>query len=221
MNFINEFVSFPNISKTMKTKYHINNLLIQGFGFDKDIINIDFSNSTPYIITDILKFCTFDENKKIKNTSFFWDLTIGKRIECLLKIILLNNTHKKNIYVNCLNSKCNENIEFEFSLEKILTQYCLDDYSDQVEVKIKDNTIFMRKPTGLDQLELLKIKNLNETSIKRDFIKKLVFKQEILNNNVLSILYDNLDLIDDLLSEHDPLIDFNISLICPVCNHEK
>src|SRR5215216_3988980 len=81
-------VPFPHVPEAIKSSFSIKELTLRRFGRHESDLNIDFAHwPRPVLITRILESCTRDEGRKRVSENFFWDLTVGKRIEGLLNLI--------------------------------------------------------------------------------------------------------------------------------------
>src|SRR5215471_13064150 len=79
--------SFPKVADEVKARYSISDLALRPFGLYESDLSVDFSHTPrPFLVTQILECCTRDVQGAKIATSFFWDLTVGKRTECLLNL---------------------------------------------------------------------------------------------------------------------------------------
>ncbi|HEX6624638.1 MAG TPA: hypothetical protein VF064_13075, partial [Pyrinomonadaceae bacterium] len=63
-------------------------LRLRAFGVDERDLSVDFAaTARPLLVTEVLELCTESEERAAPpDPGFFWDLTVGKRIESLLAI---------------------------------------------------------------------------------------------------------------------------------------
>ncbi|NIN69440.1 MAG: hypothetical protein GTO63_33105, partial [Anaerolineae bacterium] len=87
---------------------------------------------------------------------FFWDLPMGKRIECLVTLAASSSPRDLTVYVTCLNGPCGKPMETDISLQEIDELAHCSGGTDPVAIPIEGQTLFLRRPTGKDQLEFLK-----------------------------------------------------------------
>ena len=206
---------FPAISETAKLGFSATALTLRPFGLYESDLNVDFGNTPrPFLVTQILECCTRgDGGPEEVPESFFWNLTVGKRIECLLKLSSPEEQAKIAVTFACQNATCGQQIEVELSLDDIFT---LQDeaYADEhVVVKVGEQQVSLRRPTGADQLTWLEAVFANEATAARTMIGTLLLpgtvSEEVVAAQVLGV--------EQLLDDSDPLIDFKIEVHCPYC----
>jgi len=92
-------------ASTINNNHFQNIISLRPFGNHINDIEIDFTQKNrPLLVTQIIECCTINKNKGF-NQEFFWDLSIGKRIECLL--VLVSQFEKSiSFEMNCLNEEC-------------------------------------------------------------------------------------------------------------------
>lgn len=210
----------PRIPDCIKAKHSISGLSLQPFGlFDNDL-EIDFNQQLPpHLVTQVLKCCTRDITGETPDQAFFWDLTISKRIECLLAIATLGGSSELSIHLRCSNETCQEPMEIEISLEEVADQHRTD-ATDPI-IPIGDDTFMIRKPTGNDQLEWLKSSFPNEDAAIKAMIRTLLHDNDKAGSGQQIPISDDLvKTINEAMEEFDPLVNFSLRVYCPHCNRE-
>lgn len=216
------WVPFPGIPESTKTKYSINGLLLRPFGLFENDLEIDFNQKLyPYLITQILECCTRDKNGEPSEKAFFWDLTIGKRIECVLAIVMSGRASKLPIHLRCLNQTCQEPMEIEFSLEEVAALQHRTDDADPFAIQIDSRNLQFRKPTGSDQLEWLEDSFPDEDAAIKRMIQTLLCNDEKAGSDHEFLIPDEwVKTIDEAMAEIDPLVNFSLTIHCPHCDED-
>jgi hypothetical protein len=213
---------FPAISETAKFGLSATALTLRPFGLYESDLNVDFGNTLrPFLVTQILECCTRADDREEVPESFFWNLTVGKRIECLLKLSSPEEQAKMAVAFACQNAPCGQQIEFELSLDDIFT---LQDeaYADEhVSVEVGEQQIGLRRPTGADQLTWLEASFANEESAARTMIGTLLLPLNAGQPVSGDFVPAQVPGIEQLLDDNDPLIDFKVEVRCPYCETER
>lgn len=216
------FMPFPKILDCTKAKYAVSSLALRPFGLFARDLEIDFSQKRrPFLVTQILQCCTRNKDGDIPNENFFWDLTVGKRIECLLSIAALGCSSEFSIYLGCLNQACQEPMEIEISLEEIANLQRQGDETDPFMIQMGGERLHIRRPTGNDQRKWLKTSFPDEDAAIKAVIRTLLqdnekasYKQEI------KISEEWVKTINETMGEFDPLVNFSLTVYCPHCGKE-
>lgn len=215
-------VQFPPVPYNLKAKYSTSDLSLRPFGAFQDDLNIDFNQRLrPYLVTQILQCCTGHKNGDMFDQTFFWELTIGKRIECLLTITALANTLELPIQLRCLNEACQKQMEIEISLEELANLKNRSDDNDYFMVQFDSERLQMRKPTGNDQLEWLKSTFPNEDAAIKAMIHTLIsYNAKSASNEEYAISDEWVKTINETFTEIDPLVNFSLITYCPYCDKQ-
>jgi hypothetical protein len=216
-------VPFPKIADSKRTKYPVKDLSIRPFGISGNDLDIDFNQKLhPVLVTQILHCCTTDTNGEAPDQAFFWELTVGKRIECLLAIATAGGTSDLFIYLRCLNQSCRQEMEVEVSIDELVALQHRTDDIDHFMVKIGDTSFPIRRPTGCDQLEWLKSSFTDEDAAIKAMIRTLALDEgSILLDQEGQLPDEWVQTINIAMGEFDPLVNFNLSVHCPYCEKES
>ncbi|MCP4117235.1 MAG: hypothetical protein GY737_17935 [Desulfobacteraceae bacterium] len=217
-----DWTPFPAIPGEAGTGYSVTDLFIRPFGLFETDLGINFSqNRRPYLITDILACCTRDMNHGTPEDDFFWDLTIGKRVECLMAIVMSGRASRLPVHPRCLNGMCGEPMEIEFSMEEIAALQHRHDHVDPVAVRIDNREFRFRKPTGRDQLGWLDTPFPDEDAAVRTMIQTLWCRDGTADPDHEAPIPDHwVGTIDNAMMETDPLVNFTLTIHCPHCGRE-
>jgi hypothetical protein len=212
---------FPAISETAKRSYSVTALTLRPLGLDESDLNVDFGNTPrPFLVTQILECCTREtscDGPKEVPESFFWELTVGKRIECLLKLSAPEEQAKMAVAFACQNATCGQQIEVELSLADIFTLQDEAYRDERVSVEVGEQQVALRRPTGADQLTWLEASFANEETAARTMIGSLLLPGTV-SEDVVSA---HVPRLEQLLDDNDPLIDFKVEVHCPYCETER
>jgi hypothetical protein len=218
------YTPFPNVSEHLKTRYSIQGLFIRGFGYSLQDLNINLDGMfSPYVVTKVLECCMMQNNGAALDQSFFWNLTIGKRIECLLTVVSLSDISELFLEIGCGNPVCRKQIQIELSIGDLIDYQHTADRVDKVDILIDDEPMSFRKPTGFDQLKMLKMSGKEDRyALLKKFIELLsIDSGKVGGQNTIALLSsDVLNAVDNALSDADPLINFSISIRCPYCDKD-
>lgn len=216
------WMPFPNIPETICGKYSVNGLDIRPFGQFKYDLEIDFNEKNrPKLITQIIECCVQDGDGRRPEQAFFWDLTVGKRIESLMAIAVLGKLSGLQVNLRCLNVTCHELLEIELTRQEIADLQRRGDEAGSFEVKVNGQRVQLRNPTGNDQLEWLKNQFPDEDTAIRGMILSLAVNGENEGDKQEIVLSDeSFEAINEVMDEFDPLVNFNLTIQCPHCGKE-
>ena len=214
---------FPRIPDSIIAKYSISDLSIRPFGvFEKDLEICFKEKSRPYLVTRILQCCTDDITGNPPESDFFLDLTVGKRIECLLTLATLGGSSLLNFSTPCLNRACNQEMEIQISVDELVALEHQYDDSDSFIIRVADESMIVRKPKGYDQLEWLKNSYGDEDEVIKEVLKTLLSRNEkSIRDRGLLFPDEWVQIINDSMDEFDPLVNFNLMVYCPYCGNER
>ena len=126
-------------------------LFLRPFGGFLEDLEIDFHQTRrPDLEMQILECCISSPDEAKLDSSFFWNLEIGKRTEYLLTLASLSNSSKINVNLRCSNLECQRQMEITIPLLKI-TQLQRQSENQKTEIAIATEKLSLRKPTGNDQ----------------------------------------------------------------------
>lgn len=215
-------VPFPEVPEAIKSSFSIKGLTLRRFGHHESDLNIDFEHwPRPFLITRILESCTRDEGRKRVPENFFWDLTVGKRIEGLLNLIA-SESSEIEIALVCPNGNCAERLQIDFSLDEVAALQQHAQVDEHLSISVDDKVFVFRRPTATDQLAWLKNNFTDETAIVKAMMATLAIPgtdgASFLDGTILP---EHAQTIEQCLDEHDPLVNFNLKIVCPYCTTES
>lgn len=197
-------------------------LPLRPFGHYEDDLDIDFNQRVrPHLVTQILACCTKDRNGEPLGQTFFWDMTIGKRIEYLLTIATLGESSELTTPLRCLNYACQQQIEITLSVEELGHLQPQTDDTVPLLVRVGDEGLQMRRATGGDQLDWLNHSFTDENSAVQAMIQTLVIDHGKDPSNRKNLMIEDwVQVIDNAMEEFDPLVNFSLLILCPYCKKE-
>lgn len=215
--------SFPAIPGSLKSKYGGDELELRLFGLGERDIEIDFEQEfRPFLVTEILQCCTARKTGECVDLDFFRELTIGKRIECLLAIATSGGASEITLQLNCLNEACGELMEIQLSQEEIKGLQPHEEDSQTCRIPVNGRDYFFRKPTGSDQMEWLKSSFPDEETAVEAMIRTLTVRDEAAGTGRETRMSQKwIEAVNEGMKAYDPLVNFDLTVFCPACNQES
>jgi hypothetical protein len=210
------------LPKGLAATYAIATLMLRPFGIDPRDLEVDFSQrSRPALVTDILERCATVANGKSPDRNLLWELQVGTRNECLLRIISMGGAFDAALPMRCLNKACGERIEAELSLDELLGSQ--GETSDSISVDCGEQTIELRKPSGLDQHVWSTQEFESERAAIESMVQMLVVRDDDSppENNIVSLDDDSFSAINRVMGESDSLVNFSFEVVCPYCENNS
>src|ERR1044072_6817174 len=185
-------------------------LTLRRFGIYESDLNIDFSTARPFLVTEILDCCTRDALGQPIDRKFFWDLTVGARTECLLRLAATGDEAEIPLALRCPNRACGRELEIELGVSEIseLQQQVPSDETINVSSRLR-----LRRPTGNDQLAWLGRSFEVESEALQQMLCTLVVEG--------TPSQESLEEIGTVMDEHDPLVNFTVQVQCPDCEQQS
>src|SRR5262245_39918875 len=177
-------------------------LTLRQFGIYESDLNVDFTAPRPFLVTEILDCCTRNASGASVDRSFFWDLTVGARTECLLRLAATDE--EIPLALRCPNRACGRELEIELTVNEIseLQQQALNEEAITV-----DSHLRLRRPTGNDQLAWLGRSFEVESEALEQMLCTLVVEG--------TPSRESFEEIGRVMDEHDPLVNFTVQVQCP------
>lgn len=183
---------------------------LRRFGLTEGDLAVDFlSTDRASLATRLLELCT----PKIDGLpdGVFIDLSIGKRIELLLLLAFGAEGSIVPLLFTC--SSCSEELEIELELAEISNLQRSSDEFEMINVRLDEQTISFRKPTGRDQEIWAETIFRDEKDASREMIDSLTDDPESLRDLAPDAFLE----IENALDEADPLVNFSCVITCEVC----
>ncbi|HLL70136.1 MAG TPA: hypothetical protein VK363_01810 [Pyrinomonadaceae bacterium] len=221
---------FPRLPDTLRSKYACDALALRPFGISEDDLEVSFNGQPrPHLITQVIAACTVGAGGgQPLEPDFFWSLPVGKRIECLLAIAASGDGAEEIVIpLRCLEEACAQPLELELSLPEIVSLQNQTDEAERFTVRRGDEQLYVRRPTGSDQLAWLSARFADEAAAFGAMIGALVSAQEAGASDAADaaavgakIDGEWIGAIEEAMEEFDPLVNFSLSVRCPFCEAE-
>lgn len=203
---------FPSLPATLETAYVARGLRLRRFGMAHEDLRVDFGRGIgPQLITEILACCTERPDGQALAPQFFWDLGVGKRIECLLVLASLEGAGEMSIPLRCPAPSCGQPIEIDLTLEELLA-VGPEAGDDAVSVQLGEECLAVRRPTGADQLAWLQ-RPLQDAHVG----VQTIIRTLVVEGPEMEFTQAWIDAVEATLERDDPLVQFNLSVACPYC----
>lgn len=209
-----QLLPFPALPQALKNRHSIAELALRPFGIHERDLGVDFSATPrPFLVTEILDCCTRDARGNSVGREFFWELTVGTRIECLLRLVLGDERSEIPLALRC--PACGGELEIELTASEI-SELQQQAAASEETIVVSEGRVKLRRPTGSDQLAWLGQRFESEADALRQMIATLIVEgaeQRFLEAG-------SLDEIGRVMDEHDPLVNFSVQMQCPDCERE-
>lgn len=221
--FETDRVYFPSICESLKTQFGLSDLWLRPFGQAAEDREVNFDRPLRLDVEiAVLECCTGDSQGGKPDPSFFWNLEVGKRIECLLAIATIQDREAFMIPLRCLNLACQEGLEIDFSMEELSGIQSSSPTAKSPEIRLGDRTVRIRRPTGADQLQWLEQSFKDEFSATQSMLKMLVIADDRSQLDPEAIDQGEwVSAFNQIMEEIDPLVNFQVQVQCPHCSVEN
>lgn len=207
---MNAGLSYPSLPTALKEKYAVGEPKFRPFGTEESDLSLDFAAADiPALVTQVLAQCSADGEKRLPD-DFLRDLTVGKRLECLLNLAAGGTQSAFFFAFKC--GACGQDLEFELTLDEIAEMQAEADASETVEIAFENQTAVFRKPNARDQ-DKWRAAESNGDNAAETMIRSL----QIAPDNALKISEKDYERLAEAMDEADPLINFNCRVRCAEC----
>lgn len=203
------------------------------FGSEERDLDVDFAATPrPLLVTEILGLCAGDDREagdppgSPRGSDFFWDLTVGARVEALLTVAEASEGRPGvGVALRCPAPGCAQELELELTLPEIfgLNPRGGDEH---VAVRCGEETFKFRRPRGRDQLAWLGGRFADWRAVERAMLRTLVVEEgpdfAARFDAASDAEGDSLArAFDDAMEEFDPLVNFSLRVRCHFCGGES
>ena len=204
-------VPLPEFSQPLAPADARGEIGFRRFGVFLEDLDVDFSAPNRAALgTQLLNQCTVDSCGSLP-AEFFEELSVGKRIECLL--FLATGSPSANLGFPFKCSGCGDELELELSLDEISSLQHSADTTDMIAVNIGDRRIELRKSSGRDQSAWFGEVYSDEYDATARMISQLMTEPV----DIAELGREELDAIDAAMDESDPLVNFSCGVDCLEC----
>lgn len=204
-------VDFPSLPAPLAEKYPVENLRFRAFGTEKEDLAVDFSETDlPFLVSQVLSQCVIGGTENLPK-QFFWDLSVGKRLECLLRLAAGAEKKAFSFPFGC--GSCGEQLALELTLADIAELQSGADQSETFAVERKGKKFVFRKPLGRDQKDWQNQNFDDEKTVMRTIFSSL----QISGEQRADLSDEILQPVEEAFDEADPLVNFNCRADCFEC----
>src|SRR5438045_2230132 len=112
------FPSFPEVAGAGTA---VSGLALRCFGLYESDLSVDFDQTpSPVLVTQLIECCTTSAHGETVNQSVFWNLPVGKRIECLMTLLLAEADSDVTVTFRCARVTCGQESEITISIEELV-----------------------------------------------------------------------------------------------------
>jgi hypothetical protein len=210
---------FPHLPGALRERFAARPLFLCPFGRDAGDLNISFRQELrPLLITQILACSTRDAEGRALDAEFFLSLPVGTRIECLLAIATTGGRAALFIPLSC--KSCALAVEVELTLGEIGELQGRHGGEERFKVCLGTEELWVRRPTGGDQLEWLTRRFVDGDEALRAMAGTLVLDEARAPGGALHLDGAWARALDEALDEFDPLVNYRLLVCCPECGAE-
>src|SRR3990172_7296393 len=208
-------IASPPLPARLVDAYDASGLLLRRFGAGVEDLAVDFQQPPPYAVTDVLVCCARRPDGGRVDPSLFWELSVGARILYLVLLAGMEQTGAFALQLRCPQPACRQAIEIDVSVDEVLDK-ARSDADEPVDADV-DGTLFrLRRPTGADQAAWLDEPFHDEAGARAAILQSL-----LVDAPPVALPPDWQRVAEAALDAADPLVRFNVSIVCPDCEAES
>ncbi len=193
---------------------------LRAFGQMLGDLDLDFkATSWPHLVTAVLHCCAVGPDGTRLPPAYFWDLTVGERLAALLLIAGQSLGTDLVVLLQCPNRACGQQLEVALSVADLAGLEREVETSNLIPTQQGGENLWLRRPTGRDQLQWLAGSFKDERTARNAMILTLASKlpaawaeTQIPEEAALAISRE--------MESRDPLIHFSLRVTCPSCQEE-
>lgn len=212
-NHSEQLLPFPCVPDSLKGAHGIEGLALRPFGVVEADLAFNFNQAQrARLVTGLLEHCTVGE-RGAPPGDFLLDLTVGKRVECLLNLAA-GRRPGFEFKLTCADEACARELELELTLDEIAALQSEADEAGLLTVELDEESLTLRKPLGRDQLAWLDAAYADEDEAAREMILSLAAERA-----PRELKREWVEIINRAMDDFDPLVNFNFSAECGECGH--
>lgn len=196
------------------------NLHIRAFGQTPEDLDLDFeATSWPHLVTAVLHCCSVGPDGTRLHPAYFWDLTVGERLAALLLVAGLSLGTDLTVLLQCHNPACGQQLEVALSVAELTGLQHKVDTPSSIKIQMGGENLWLRRPTGRDQLQWLASSFKDEKAVRNAMILTLaselpaVWADTQVPDEAALIISREMEFLD-------PLVHFSLRVCCPSCQGE-
>jgi hypothetical protein len=189
------------------------------FGREKRDLEVEFERTDrPGLITEILSACLCCGDGSPVGNDRVWELTVSRRLEYLLRVAMAGRSSRLSLVLQCPGEHCGQLLETSLALDDLLALQRQAESRDLLELPDGAATLHLRRPTGGDQRAWRSTVFENAGEAQKEIVRILAVE------GTKTIEEPGADLIQTLdaeLAAFDPLVAFNVRVVCAECGREN
>ena len=197
-------------------------LYLRPFGQDAGDLEVNFGQAArPLLVTALLALCAQDAAGGRPGEGFIWGLPVSTRIECLLALATRGGRDELLVPLRCPQETCAQACEVELTLAELSGLGERDGGGERFRVRRGGEELWVRKPTGDDQLAWLSRRFADGAEAMEAMVGALVLDREGAPLGGVRLDGAWARAFDEALDEFDPLVNFSVTVRCPECGVES
>ena len=192
-------------------------LYLRAFGQAACDLEVDFRRARPLLVTHVLALCAQTAAGAKPDEEFLWKLPVSTRIECLLALATNGGREQLLIELRCPQEICAQACEVELTLSELSELGERDKGGERFSVQRGAQELWVRKPTGRDQLSWLKRRFADGAEALEAMVCALALDAEGAPLKAGELDGAWARAFDEALDQFDPLVNFSIEVRCPEC----
>ncbi len=169
---------------------------------------------SPQMVTQILQKYGVELDGKLIDSEGLTALTVGKRIELLLRIVSASGG--ENLLLSLCCHACGETMELEIALNELLEMQLEAEQISSLTMEIDDREFHLRRPTGTDQLIWQTFPFADQREAYLAMLNSLIIADDG-ESEAHEINDQTLEEVSESLGSFDPLVNFEMQICCPYC----
>jgi hypothetical protein len=189
-------------------------LLLRPFGSDVDDLSVDFRQRAPYVVTDVLACCARRPDGSRLPPDLLWELSLSARTLYFVLLAGMAEQPPFAVRLRCPQPACRQAIEIDVSVAEVIER-AGGVAEGPIHASAGGASLRLRRPTGADQAGWLEQAFGDEEEACTAILRSLIVEAPAaLPPGWQSAAEAKLDAAD-------PLVRFNISVVCPDCETES
>jgi hypothetical protein len=188
---------------------------LRRFGIVEDDLRVDFAaTNRAALATRLLNVCTADPDRVLPE-DFFRELSVGKRIECLLVLALAGADDTLRFPFKCFG--CGEELELELTLDEIAAIQNEADQVEVVSVDLSGRRLEFHKLSGRDQESIGEAVFSDKLEAATEIIGRLAVDADAVER----LSARDIEITESAMEKADPLVNFNCRIDCAECGQSN
>jgi len=167
---------------------------------------VSFEGDRPFLVTALLAQCS-----EGADADSWWAAPVGARIAALLRLTELSDRQATlELTLRCPHAACHAGFDVSLPIDQLIAHATR---VDRIPVSLPDGQVLIvRPPTGDDLRRWSRASYPAPHAAIVGMTDALVVEGQVSDDDGAT-----LSVIETALAEHDPLVDFTVSCVCPTC----